>query len=129
MERLNGGGWGERPRVWSRAWLSMWVACAVTTIVAAFLLRPHAWAVVATVLFGLPEAWSIWKRGDRFPPLTYVTAYYVPRWLTMTLIGGLVGAIGASWLGFERRWFIAALFALHAWALNHFDVTYDSKPF
>lgn len=117
----------ERVETWSRAWLAMWVASSVTTLAAAFLLPPKVWALVVSLLFGIPESIALMHRGDRYPPLTYVTAYYLPRWLTMTLIGFLTGAIGASWLGVRPRWMVGLILGLFAWSMNHFDVTYSSR--
>lgn len=117
----------ERPSNWSRPWLAMWAAAACATVSLAFALPPRTWAVAAALLFGVPEAFALLRRGDRYPPLTYVTAHYLPRWLTVTLIGFLAGSIGASWLGFHRRWLLGALMALVVWAQDHFDITYETR--
>lgn len=117
----------ERPSSWSRPWLAMWAVCACATVSMAFALPFRAWAWVAAALFGVPEAIALLRRGDRYPPLTYVTAHYLPRWLTFTLVGFLTGSIGAVWFGFRRPLALGAVMGLFAWALNHFDVTYDSR--
>jgi hypothetical protein len=117
--------WPERPSRWSRPWLAMWLVVAVGLISAAFLLPFRTWAVLAAVCFGLPEGIALLRRTDALPPLTYVTAYYLPRWLTFALVGALTGSIGATWLGFDRPLRLGGLLALYSWALSHFDVTYE----
>jgi hypothetical protein len=117
--------WPERPREWSRAWLAMWAVVAAGLLASAVILPFRVWAIVATVAFGVPEAAALIRRGDAYPPLTYVTAYYLPRWLTVTLIGFGTGSIGAVWLGFGRPLALGGLLALYSWAISHFDVTYE----
>lgn len=116
----------ERPAAWSRAWVAMWAVSSCVLIGAAFALPPEPWAGLATLLFGVPEAWALWRRGDRYPPLTFVATHYLPRWAKAGAIGFLTGAVGASWLGFERRWLLGLLLGLHSWALDHFAVTHQT---
>lgn len=117
----------EIPEKWSRPWIIMWAINSAAVIIAGFIMPPKPWAVVAALLFGVPEAIALLKKGDRFPPLTYVSAFFLPRWFIITAIGFLVGAIGASWLGFQERWQLAALLALFSWSQDHYDVTYSSR--
>lgn len=105
----------------------MWPFLAGVSIISAFFLSPLEWSFVAAVCFGIPEIIAISKHHDRYPPLTYVTAYYLPRWFTMTTIGFLVGAIGGIWFGFSRPYSLGALLGLLTWSISHFDVTYSEK--
>jgi len=117
----------EMPAEWSRWWVWMWAAIAVTLLAGAFVVSFRMWAWAVALGFGIPEAIGVWTRGDRYPPLTFVTAHYLPRWLTATLIGFFTGSIGGTWFAFPRPWSLGALFGLAFWAIDHFTVTYDSK--
>lgn len=117
----------EVPKEWSKLWILMWLVNSLIVIISAFIVPPRIWAAIATALFGIPEVISLVRKGDRYPPLTYVSAYFLPRWLVVTLIGTLTGAVGAMWLGIDDGWLIAFLLGLFAWGQDHYDVTYSSK--
>lgn len=89
------------------------------------ILAFKPWSICAAALFGLPEAFGVWRRGDRLPPLTFAIRRYVPRWLTFTLINGLVFGAAAYWLGMPHAERFVGLGALQGWLSNHFTVTYD----
>jgi hypothetical protein len=120
--------WSERPSQWARWWIFMWGIIAASLLVSAFFVPFRAWAVAAAIGFGIPEGVALLHKGDRLPPLTYVSAFFLPRWLIVTLIGFFTGSIGATWLGFHRPFSLGCLLALFAWAISHFDVTYDEIP-
>lgn len=103
----------------------MWVVLTAILLVSAFFLPFPYWAAAVLVLFGVPEAIGVRRRGDRLPPLTYVVRRYAPRWIVVPVVWAFAGAAGGSWFGFVHPWRLAALFALVGWLTNHFDVTYD----
>lgn len=117
----------EDPSIWKRWWVTMWAVIFVGLMVSVFLLPFRDWAIAATFLFGVPELVGLYRKLDPYPPLTHVTRYYLPRWVTFTAIYGLVGACGAFWLGFQAPWRIGGIFALLGWLSSHFDITYDSS--
>lgn len=103
-------------------------AFAVVAILLLFLLpfMPFkTWSAFAAVGFGTFEAIGVRRHRDRLPPLTYIARRYLPRWLTFVIIGAGVGVAGGYWFGFAHPLALGALFGLHGWLLNHFDVTYD----
>lgn len=127
------------PWIWKKWWVMMWAAVVVVLIVLAFVLPVRVWGLAATIGFGVPEGFALWHGARYFPhkhtrhtapssPLTYVTRYYLPRWLTYTLTGGLVGTIAASWFDMPRPLAIGALFALYSWLVEHWEVTYREIP-
>ncbi len=117
----------EIPSQWSRPWLVMWALLAPTLLVAAVLMPFRLWALLVALAFGVPEAVGVWHKGDRLPPLTYIAAWFLPRWMVQTLVGFAAGAIGAVWLGFPRPLQLGALLGLVTWALDHFGVTYSGR--
>lgn len=116
----------ERPRRWSRLWVALWAVDVGVLVPAAFLLPFRRWSALAALLFGVPEAVGLLRRGDPYPPLTFVVRRFVPRWACFTLLYGLWAAASAWWLGFPHPERLGALFALLGWAQNHFDVTYSA---
>lgn len=117
----------EDPSIWKKWWIVLWAVIFVGLVVSVFLLPFREWAIAATVLFGIPELIGLLRKLDPYPPLTHVTRYYLPRWVTFTLIYALVGAVGAFWLGFAHPWKIGGVFALLGWLTSHFDITYDGS--
>lgn len=115
----------EVPESWSRLWLVMWVAIVAALLGAAFSLPFEHWALAATVGFGLPEGFALLKRADAYPPLTYVTRHFLPKWLAFTLIYGLVGTVGTFWFGAQHPLRMGALAALLGWLTAHFDTVYS----
>lgn len=111
--------------VYNRYWVAMWFLIAIYLIVAIFVFPFKFWAVQSLVLFGIPEAIGVRVRRDSLPPLTYVLAKFVPRWLWFTVMYGLFGAAGAHWFGHVDKLRFALFMALLGWASNHFAVTYD----
>ena len=120
--------WGkERPSEWARWWVWMWALIAAALIVGAFVLPFRTWAWAVAIGFGIPEAIGVWSKGDRYPPLTFVTAWYLPRWFIVSLVGFLAGSIGGTWFEFPRPWALGALLGLSFWGLDHFQVTAATK--
>lgn len=115
------------PQQWNRWWLMMWGVVAVLLLGAAFFLPFERWAVAAVIGFGIPEAISLIKRDDGYPPLTHTIRHFLPGWLTFILIYSMFGSIAATWLGFPRPFHLGALFGLLGWLTEHFSATY-SKP-
>lgn len=125
--------------IWKKWWVAMWCVVATALLASAFLFSFKLWAVLVTAGFGVPEGFALWDGARRYPnsrdrhrapypPLTYVTRYYLPRWLTYTATGGLTGAIGAAWFGFPSPLAVAGVFALYSWLLEHWEVTYREMP-
>ena len=119
------------PTGWNARWVLMWGITAPTLLLLAFVLPVTwgswwLWMVVALILFGIPEWIGVWKTHDDLPPLTYTIRHFLPNWLAFPLIYGLLGAIGARWLGFgyPRFWGVGAMFALLGWLTDHFTITY-----
>jgi hypothetical protein len=118
----------------------MWLVMTVMLMAAAFVVPVTRWWILAAAGFGIPEGFAIWDGQRRYPdrmkrhlapypPLTYVTRYYLPRWLAYTLTGGLVGAIGSSWfVTHPSPWLAAAVFGLFSWLIEHWEVTYRMMP-
>lgn len=113
---------------WNRWWLALWATTVAVIVPLAFLVPFRRWSLLAAALFGLPEAVGLLRHRDSLPPLTFVIRRYMPRWLTFTVMDGLLFAAGAWWLGFGATFSLklGALGALMGWANNHFDVTYDT---
>lgn len=114
----------EDPEVWARWWVWMWALIFTGLMAAVFFVPFTTWAVVATFSFGIPEGIGLLRHHDPYPPLTYVTRYYLPRWATFTTMYALVGSCGAYWLGFAAPWRVGGIFALLGWLTEHFDTTY-----
>jgi len=123
----NGFRFDENPDEWAQWWIVMWAIISATLIALAFIMPFEAWAVCMALGFGVPEGIALLRKQDAYPPLTYVTRQYLPRWLTFTLLYGLIGTIGAFWFGFKHPGRIGALFGLLGWITTHFDVTYNDK--
>lgn len=122
----------EVPKEWNRWWLVMWVLVSAALIVSAFVVSFHQWAAAVVAGFGIPEAISLLKRDDAFPPLTHTIRHFLPSWLAFSFIYFLLGSVGATWLGFARPFRLGALFALLGWLTEHFSATYahpDPFPF
>lgn len=113
-----------RERRWARWWVLMWAVLAPLLVVLAFFVPFHVWLLATTIGFGVPEAIGV-ARTDAYPPLTYVTRRYLPRWLAHTLIFGAWGTVVSYWLGFGRPFAFGALFALLGWLQDHFDDVYE----
>ena len=118
---------GKVPANWSKLWLLMWAVTAPAVIVSAFHLSFWQWLPVALVGFLLPEVISIFRRNDRFPPLTHAFRHFVPNWVAFPVIYFSLGSIGANWLGFGRPLRIGVLLGLLGWLTDHFTITY-AKP-
>ena len=110
---------------WSRWWVMMFVGIAVVLLGAAFVLPFYHWCTAAAVGFGIPEAVGVWRKNDRYPPLTYIIRRYAPRWFAFPLIYGLFGAVASYWLGGPHPFRMGSLFAVLGWLTNHFTVTYE----
>jgi len=117
---------------WSRWWMAMWAICAPTTIVAATRLPFKRWLPLAGVLFGLPEAISVSKADDRYPPLTHMLRHFLKSWVTFPFLYFCVGACGSRWLKLKNPLGLGALTGLLGWLTDHFDQSYsgdDPFPF
>lgn len=120
------------PQGWNKWWLAMWFAFSVTLVVLAVNVSARAWAIASVPLFFVPEGISLLKRNDSLPPLTHTIRHFIPDYVAFPLIYGLLGCIGANWLGFPRPLHIGGLFALLGWLTNHFAGSYaepDPYPF
>lgn len=112
---------------WALWWIWLWTAVTTVLLILLFFLPFKTWAVLAVVLFGLPELIGIVKRDDAYPPLTHVICRYVPRWIAFTLIYAFTGAAGGHWFGFARPVALAGLVGLLGWFQTHFDVAFDAQ--
>ncbi len=128
-------GFHAKPANWSWTWVAMWV---VTTAVwfTANLVADSWWIRIGSVvvLFGLPEAFSLSKRDDAYPPLTHTIRHFLPNWLAFPGIYGGVGAVATRWLGqnLDLAWRVAVVMAILGWLTDHFTQTYqgeDPYPF
>ena len=112
---------------WDRRFLWLWGLSAVVLGVLFFRLSFREWSFAAGIGFGVPEAIGVFRRGDRFPPLTFAIRRYVPRWAAFPAINGFLGGAAAYWLSQPHPIRYLVLFGLQGWLLNHFDVTYDGR--
>ena len=125
----------RRPPNWNKWWVRMWLIVTPALLTYAFFTPFWPWwALAALIGFGLPEAISLLRKDDAYPPLTHTMRHFLPNWLAFPLIYGLLAAIGGRWFGFAypRYWTIGALFAVLGWLTDHFAVTYgrpDPYPF
>ena len=123
----------KAPANWNRLWLAMWFLSAPAIIIAAFHVPFRVWVGLAIVGFGIPEAVSLQKGDDAFPPLTHTIRHFLPNWAAFSLINFSLGSVGAHWLGLSsRQWGIGALMGLLGWLTDHFIGTYarpDPHPF
>jgi hypothetical protein len=121
------------PANWNTRWILMWVVLSAILITLAFFVPFWPWWLIAAAIgFGIPEAISLLKKDDSLPPLTHTIRHFLPDWLAFPLIYGLLGTIGATWLGFPHPWRLGGLFGLLGWLTDHFSVTYshpDPFPF
>jgi len=120
------------PANWSRLWVTMWLTVSPAVIALAFVLPFWAWTIVALIGFALPEAVSLIRADDTYPPLTHTLRHFVPNWVAFPIIYGALGSVGAHWLDFAAPFKLGALFALLGWLQDHFAVTYahdDPYPF
>lgn len=119
---------GKVPEQWNKLWLMMWVVFSGALLALAFVVPFWpTWSRASLLLFFAPEAISLLRRDDAFPPLTHTIRHFLPNWLAFPLIYFLLGSIGGQWLGFSRALPIGALFGLLGWLTDHFAMTY-SEP-
>lgn len=126
--------------LWSKPWVAAWAFNVASWLAAIPLLSPFRWAIYTATAFFLQEGFALWHglrnypvKAERFrapfPPLTYVTRYYLPRWLTYSVFGAAVGSVGvamsAGLLLYVRGGVIGGLYA---WLIEHFEVTYREMP-
>jgi hypothetical protein len=135
IERVRSAEW-----VWSKPWVAAWTVNVISWCVSAFILDPRTWAYHAAGGFFSMELFALWDGWRRYPvkaeryqapypPLTYVTRYYLPRWLAYSLTGGLVGAIGVTvTVGLPPAIAAASVGGLAAWLVEHWEVTYREMP-
>lgn len=125
--------------IWKKWWVVMWCGIVITLALLPIVLPFREWAAAATAGFGGPEGFAIWNGRRRFPdplerykapypPLTYVARYYLPRWLTYTATGGLVGTISAMWFSMPKPLGVGGTLALFSWLVEHWEVTYREMP-
>ena len=114
------------PTPFKRWWLWLWGVVAVVLIALVFLLPFEVWALLALIGFGTMEGIGLFVGGE-YPPLTQVIRRYSPRWVAFSLIFGITGGAGATWLEASHPLRIAALVGLLGWFIAHFDVTYDDS--
>jgi hypothetical protein len=122
----------EVPQDWNRWWLVMWGVVATALLASAFFLSFHWWAASVVVGFGIPEAISLLKHNDAFPPLTHTIRHFLPSWFAFSFIYFMLGSVGATWLEFPRPFHLGGLFAVLGWLTEHFTVTFahpDPFPF
>lgn len=121
--------------IWKKWWVLMWATIVPVGTTLTFLLEQPLTAIVPAALFGAPEAFALWSgrgksaRLNPYPPLTYTTKFYLPRWLTYALFGGIVTSVG--WVATEGLPLparLAAIGALFAWLVEHFELTYREMP-
>lgn len=112
------------PSTWSPWWVAMWVGLSVGLIAAAPFLYVWDWLTLAAVFFGIPETIGARVQDDRFPPLTHVIVRYVHAEVSVPLMVGLAGGIGAHWLEAGRPFERGVLFGFVAWVLVHFLLRY-----
>lgn len=115
----------EDPRSWKKWWVGMWLVFFVTLLAAAFFVTFNVWSILAVCLFGVPESLALLRPADGYPPLTHVTRYYAPKWLTFTTLYFFTGWIGSYWLGARHPLRQGALIGLIGWLNSHFDTVYE----
>ena len=110
-------------------WVAMWtVDTAILIGLIVHRTPPTIWLTAVVVLFGVPEAIGLRRRGDAWPPLTYVVRRYAPRWSIKAALFGLAVVAALVWKDrphHEAIWVIDAICL--GWADNHFDVT-EASP-
>lgn len=111
---------------WNRVFVLLFVAATVAWLCAIPFVSMRTFVVGAGGTFALLEALGLRHHRDRLPPLTFITRRYLPRWLTVTVVGFFAGLAGGYWFQLAHPVQLACLFALYSWLESHFDVTYDS---
>jgi hypothetical protein len=108
-------------RVWSLAYLALWIAWAVFAVVVAVIGRPENrdlwWALAGT--FAVLEAIGGLARADRRPMLTEVFGRYVPGFVLFPVLALAMWRL-SHWVPGWILWPAAA------WQIQHFVWTYHS---
>lgn len=126
--------------IWKKWFVALWAVNVTTMAALTFFLQPWQWAAVAAVALGGQEGFALWhgakhfpNKSDRFrapyPPLTYATRYYLPRWLTYAVYGSGTGAAGL-WVttGLPPVVRAGIVAGFYAWLIEHFELTYREIP-
>ncbi len=121
------------PANWNKWWILMWGVSSVTLLTLAFLVPFWPWWLLSAAIgFGIPEAISLVKRDDSWPPLTHTHPTFPSR---LVGVPADLRAPGNHWC--DMDWVltsvaVGALFALLGWLTDGFTQTYahpDPFPF
>lgn len=118
----------EPGATWRRSWLVMWCICVAVLAALAFAsVAPATWVTAFIVLFLLPELIALKIKGDAYPPLTYVVARYVPRWIPIAVTVGIGTWMGAVWWqsAVHPLVVVTIIGTFVGWLVGHWEVTYD----
>jgi hypothetical protein len=114
---------------WRTGWVVMW-ACNVALLAAlAFLgVGPRDWTTAFLVFFLVPEMLGLVVKDDAYPPLTYVVARYVPRWIPHAVTFGIGVFLVGAWIPVAQHPLVVSVIiaAFVGWLTNHWTVTYES---
>ena len=109
-------------------WLDLWGIVMLALITLAFSGIAFKWWVVIAFASFLPmELIGLFASGGgKRPPLTDVIRSYVPAWVALPLMLGLLGAAGGAWgVRWSRPVSLFAWVAVSAWILLHFWSRYN----
>lgn len=115
------------PGQWSKYWVGMWVVISAVLLCLAPFMYFWDWITLVAFAFGIPEFVGARVQNDAFPPLTHVIVRYVHPEVSVPVMVGLAGGIGAHWLQAGRPLERGLLFGFVAWVLVHFLLRYVVK--
>lgn len=114
---------------WATWYVYLWVILFLGLIVSVWFVDFYVWWTLVVIFFGIPEFIGSVKQDDRYPPLTHVIVRYVNQEISFPILFGLVGTVGAFWIGFANPWRIGLLVGLIGWLSAHFGSRYTRREF